>query len=416
MHHIILGAGPAGVTAAETLRKLAPHDRITLIGDEPEPPYGRMAIPYLLAGDIQEQGTHLRKRDDHFDTHGIEVVRDRCLRLDPEQDRVTLESGSVLDFDRLLVATGSSPVTPPIPGTDLPGVQGCWTLENAREIAARVGPGKEAVLIGAGFIGCIILEAMVASGSRLTVVELGDRMVPRMLNPTAGGMLKSWCEAKGVTVHTDASVEAIGQAGERLSVTLKGGDTLPADVVVTATGVRSNTGFLEGSGVKTDAGVLVDHHMQTNREGVFAAGDVAQALDFSTGAWEVQAIQPTAVEHGRLAAMNMVNAGAIRHDGSLNMNVLDTLGLLSASFGQWQGVEGGDAAEALDSADFRYLGLQFDGECLVGATSIGHSEHVGVLRGLIQGKKPLGRWKAALMENPTRLMEAYVGLTHGFRS
>ncbi|MGB0721836.1 MAG: NAD(P)/FAD-dependent oxidoreductase [Gammaproteobacteria bacterium] len=413
MHHVILGVGPAGVTAAETLRNSDPSAQITLIGDEPEPPYGRMAIPYLLAGDISEQGTYLRKGDGHFTDQGIEVLRDRCVALAADRNQIRLASGAEMDFDRLLIATGSSPVKPPIPGTDLPGVQGCWTLEDAREIGRRVGPGKEAVLIGAGFIGCIILEAMVASGCSLTVVELGDRMVPRMLNPTAGGMLKSWCEAKGVRVHTDASVEAIGQDGDRLRVTLEGGDNLVADVVVTATGVRSNMAFLEGSGVKTDAGVLVDEHMQTNRNGVFAAGDVAQALDFSTGGWEVQAIQPTAVEHGRVAAMNMANPGAIRHDGSLNMNVLDTLGLLSASFGQWQGVEGGDSAESVDADDYRYIGLQFDGDRLVGATSIGHSEHIGVLRGLIQGRRGLGRWKGVLMNDPTRLMEAYVGLTHG---
>ncbi|MGB1109157.1 MAG: NAD(P)/FAD-dependent oxidoreductase [Gammaproteobacteria bacterium] len=413
MQHIILGAGPAGVTAAENIRRLAPDDKIILVGDEPEPPYGRMAIPYLLAGNINEQGTHLRKADDHFDTQGIEVIQDRCVGLDPNVDRIRLASGRELGFDRLLIATGSSPMKPPIPGTDLPGVSGCWTLADARAIADRVGQNKKAVLIGAGFIGCIILEAMVASGSELTVVELGDRMVPRMLNPTAGNMMRQWCENRGVRVFTETSVTAIEQAGEGLNVQLNNGETLPADVVVMATGVHANTDFLQGSGVEVDAGVLVDHHLQTRRDRVYAAGDVAQGMDFSTGGWEVQAIQPTAVEHGRIAAMNMVNETPVKHDGSLNMNVLDTLGLLSASFGQWQGVDGGASAEQVDGSDFRYLNLQFDGDRLVGATSIGHSEHIGVLRGLIQGNKALGPWCDRLKQNPTRLMEAYVGLTHG---
>lgn len=413
MKHVILGAGPAGVTAAETIRRLAPQDHITLVGDEPEPPYGRMAIPYLLAGDIDEAGTHLRKADGHYDFHGIEVIQDRCVGLDPDSDRVRLSSGEELAFDRLLIATGSSPMKPPIPGTDLPGVSGCWTLADARAISERVGEGKKAVLIGAGFIGCIILEAMVASGSALTVVELGDRMVPRMLNPTAGNLLREWCESRGVHVHTQTSVTAIEQAGEGLQVRLSNGETQAADVVVMATGVHANTDFLRNSGVEVDAGVLVDYHLRSRRENVFAAGDVAQGLDFSTGGWEVQAIQPTAVEHARIAASNMVSPVPMRHDGSLNMNVLDTMGLLSASFGQWQGVEGGESAEQVDHADFRYINLQFDADRLVGATSIGHSEHIGVLRGLIQGNKPLGPWLKRLKENPTRLMEAYVGLTHG---
>src|SRR5690606_29912745 len=113
---------------------------------------------------------------------------------------------------RLLIATGSSPVRPPIPGMDLPNVHSCWMLADARAIMARAGKGTRVLQMGAGFIGCIIMEALAARGVELTVVEMGDRMVPRMMGPTAGGMIKDWCEAKGVRVFTGARVEAIEAA------------------------------------------------------------------------------------------------------------------------------------------------------------------------------------------------------------
>ena len=127
----------------------------------------------------------------------------------------------------------------------------------------------------------------------------------------------------------------------------------------------------------------------------------------------IQAIQPTAVEHGRIAAHNMVAGCPVAHTGNLNMNVLDTLGLISSSFGLWQGVDGGESAELLDAERFRYLNLQFKEDCLVGASSLGLTDHVGVLRGLIQSGKGLGVWKERLMRDPTRIMEAYLGAVQG---
>ena len=136
MKHLIIGAGPAGVIAAETLRKADPESSVTLLGDEQSPPYSRMAIPYLLAENIDEDGTHLRHGDGHYEKLGIELRRGRAASVDPGKRAVTLEDGATLPWDRLLIATGSRPTRPP--GMDLPGVESCWTLEDARAIAGRV--------------------------------------------------------------------------------------------------------------------------------------------------------------------------------------------------------------------------------------------------------------------------------------
>jgi len=184
---------------------------------------------------------------------------------------------------------------------------------------------------------------------------------------------------------------------------------LQAGLVVVATGVRPNVGFLDGSGVETDFGIRVDHHLRSTVETIFAAGDVAQGPDFM-GGWSVHAIQPTAVEHGRIAALNMAGGNAT-YQGSLSMNVLDTVGLVSSSFGQWQGVEGGKSVERLDEGQYRYIRLEFDGDKLVGAICLGRTDHIGTLRGLIQSRVRLGDWRDKLLIDPNRITEAYIACT-----
>lgn len=408
MRHIILGAGPAGVIAAETLRKHAPHDEIYLVGDEPEAPYSRMAIPYLLIGNIGESGTHLRHAGDHFARLRIELKRNRAVQIDTAARTVTMDDGGVHAYDRLLIATGSSPATPPIPGIAGPGVHACWTLADARAIMALAKPGARVLQMGAGFIGCIIMEALAARGVQLSVVEMGDRMVPRMMGPVAGGMIKAWCEAKGVAVHTGARVEAIERdASPVMKVRLSTGAVIEADLVISATGVKPNIGFLQGSGVRCLVGVLTDEHLQTNVPGVYAAGDCAEAFDKVSGTTIVSAIQPNAAEQARVAALNMAGQRADLK-GVTQINVLDTLGLISASFGQWQGVAGGEHAELTDLAAGRHLSLQFSGDTLVGCNAIGWTNHVGVMRGLVEGAVKLGPWKDKLLQDPTLLMEAYL--------
>ena len=413
MHHLILGAGPAGVIAAETLRKHARGDSITLVGDEREPPYSRMAIPYLLVGDIGEPGTYLRKQPEHFSRLRIDRVDAQARHVDIAARTVTLDDGQTLTFDRLLIATGSHPVRPPIPGLDLPGVETCWTLADARAIAERARPGARVLQMGAGFIGCIIMEALQKRGVQLSVVEMGDRMVPRMMGPVAGGMIRDWCEQQGVQVFTGHKVERIERGeGDALKVHLSGGKVLDADLVISATGVRPAIGFLENSGITCLLGVLTDERMQTNVPGVYAVGDCAEAFDPFTGKTVVSAIQPNAAEQARVAALNMVGQNTTLKVVT-QINVLDTLGLISTSFGNWQGVPGGEQAELTDTAAGRHLSLQFKDDVLIGCNSVGLTEHVGVMRGLVEGQVRLGEWKDVLLRDPLRLPEAYLACAQG---
>jgi NAD(P)H-nitrite reductase large subunit len=311
--------------------------------------------------------------------------------------------------------------------------------------------------MGAGFIGCIIMEALAMRGVQLSVVEMGDRMVPRMMGPTAGNMIRTWVEKKGVKVYTGARVEAIERplpalapvaqaappaapepsllgkiasalglgapaaapatpapapapapaTGAPMRVRLSTGEHLEADLVISATGVRPNIGFLENSGITCLQGILTDEHLQTNVPGIYAAGDCAEAFDKVSGQTIVSAIQPNAAEQARVAALNMVGQ-VTELKGVTQINVLDTLGMISTSFGRWDGVPGGQQVELIDAAEGKLLSLQFDAEKLVGCNSVGWTDHVGVMRGLVEGQVPLGPWRAKLLADPTQLMPAYL--------
>jgi NAD(P)H-nitrite reductase large subunit len=301
-------------------------------------------------------------------------------------------------------------VRPPIPGMDSAGVYPCWTLQDARHIMALAQPGARVLQMGAGFIGCIIMEALTQRGVQLSVVEMGNRMVPRMMGAMAGGMIRDWCETQGVQVFTGTKVEAI-EPGTPLKVRLSNGQTVEADLVISATGVKPNIGFLENSGITCLQGVLTDEHLQTSVPGIYAAGDCAEAFDKVSGKTIVSAIQPNAAEQARVAALNMVGQ-RVELNGVTQINVLDTLGLISTSFGNWEGVPGGEQVvltdRGADGGKGRHLSLQFKDDVMVGCNSVGWTEHVGVMRGLVEGAVRLGPWKEVLKQDPTKLMEAYL--------
>jgi len=365
----------------------------------------------LLHGRIEENGTHLRTSDEHYHNLNIELIQSRVNKVEPASNEIVLDNGETVSFDRLLIATGSRPYTSDLMNIDSSRVHACWTLEDARNIAELTNKGEEVLLVGAGFVACIIMSALASRGVKMTCIVRGKQMVRSMMNPTASAMVKRWCEKEGIRVLTETTVaNAISNDSGELEVTFNSGDKMNPASIIVATGVQPNIEFLEGSGIETDNGILIDEYLCSNIPNIYAAGDVAQGYDFSTGEQSVHIIQPTAVEHGRTAALNMAGHKC-KFQGSLLMNVLDTMGLISGSFGRWQGVEGGDSAEIVDEENYKYINLQFDGDRLIGALTLGHTEHVGVIRGLIQSQIKLGTWKDNLLEDPSQFTNAYLART-----
>jgi NAD(P)H-nitrite reductase large subunit len=416
-HHLIIGSGPAAINAIETIRDCdGDASTITLVSDEPA--YSRMVLPYWLANQIPEQQVYTAN-DAYYDALQVQRhIGQRVSRIDPKGKSVTLQDGRALPFDNLLIATGSSAVVPPIPGANLPGVHPLWTLAHTQAVlnAARGIAHPEVVFIGAGFIGFIVLNALHKRGWKLHVVEMADHVLPRMLDADSARLVEGWLRNKGVQLHLGTTVRDIALQNGRKLVSLADGRHIAADLVIVATGIRPNLDLVQGSGIAVDQGILVNDRMQTNFPFIYAAGDVAQGPDLFGDRPAVHAIQPTAVDHGRVAGANMAGH-EVHYPGSLLMNILDACGLQCASFGRW-----GETAEAMvihnpDRPIYRKLlwtGDQITGAVFVGpASDLGMLNDVGMVKGIMQTRTPLGAWKGYLRENPFDIRRAYIGAKVG---
>jgi len=412
--HVIVGGGPAATNAVETIRLCdAGSSRIVLVSDEPA--HSRMAIPYWLCGKIPREHTYTGD-EAYFRRLGVETrFGTRVVGLDTSKNTVQLQDGTLIAYDSLLLATGARPIQPEMPGADLPGVLPMWTLaqaERAIKILETVSDPR-VVLVGAGFIGFIVLNALYKRGCRLTVIEREQQVLPRMLDSAGAHLVHLWLKEKQVALHTGQTVAEIRQqANGTKEVHLTNGTIIPADLVILAVGIRPNVELAQAAGIAVEDGILVNDRMQTSVPNVYAGGDVAQGPVLFSSKRQIHAIQPTAVDHGRVAGANMAGRD-VRYPGSLAMNIVDVCGLQTASFGLWD--SGAEHVLTINNPrDKVYRKLVWKDDQVVGAIFIGRATDMGMLtdvgmvKGMIQSQVRLGPWKLYLEENPFDLRRAYV--------
>ena len=409
--HVIVGGGTAGLNAILAIRE---HDRgaseVVLVSAER--PYSRMVLPYYLGRGIAEAhvftASPARLAQLNVRTH----LGRRAVGLDAAAGKLSLDDGTVVEYDDLLIATGSSAVRPAVPGADGPGVHSFWTLEQARGVVAGIREGTHVVMVGAGFIAFTILNAILALKARLSIVEIAPRILPRMVDATGARMVETWLARHGVAVRTGATLTAIEEAGGHRRLRFREGDDLAADLVIMATGIRTNLEWVNGSGVRVNRGVLVDEHLRSSVQNVYAAGDVAEGRDLVTGEPAVHAIEPTAMEHGRVAGANMAGRD-VAYRGSLLMNIVEVCHLDIASFGAWED-PAAEACAAERPERFASRKLLWRGDRLTGAMILGMADDiwttndVGMLKGLTQAGNGLGAWKAHLSRNPFDVKSAFI--------
>jgi NAD(P)H-nitrite reductase large subunit len=409
--HLVIGGGTAGMNAMRTIREEEREpSEITLVSAEK--PYSRMVLPYYLDRSIAESHVYTATAAQLAKWKVKALVGRRVTALDVKASACTLDDGTRVEYDDCLIATGSSAVRAPVPGADGRGVHSFWTLEEARDVLTAVTPGCHVVMVGAGFISFTILNSILALGAKLTVVELAPRILPRMVDATGAELVEGWLKAHGVTVRTNVKLARIEDAKDRKRLKFSAGPDLVADVVIMATGIRTNLEWLKGAGVEVKQGVVVDDHLRSNVPNVYAAGDVAQGRDLISGEAAVHAIEPTAQEHGRVAGANMAGQD-VRYRGSLIINIVEVCHLDAASFGAWDDTKA-EAISGLRKDRNAYRKLLFSGERLTGAIIIGRSNDiwttndVGMLKGLVQTGQPLGRFKEHLRRNPFDVKLAFI--------
>lgn len=413
--HLIIGGGTAGLNAIRTIREEdGGTSEITLVSAER--PYSRMVLPYYLGKSIAEShvftATPASLAAWKVKTH----LGRRAAQLDARNRVLTLDDGVKVEYDDCLIATGSRAAKPPVPGADGPGIHCFWTLDEARAVIAGVTPGSRVVMVGAGFIAFTILNAILSRGAKLTIVEVAPRILPRMVDEACAGVVQHWLEQHGVGLRTGATLTKIEEARGKRKLHFKKGEPLLADVVIMATGIRTNLEWLRGSGIEMaddgQGGIAVDDHLRSSVKTVYAAGDVARGRNLVTGAAEVHAIEPTAQEHGRVVGANMAGRD-VAYRGSLLMNIVEVCHLDVASFGQWDDPKA-DVYTALRSGQSQYRKLLFHGGRLTGAMICGPANDiwttndVGMLKGLVYSGVDLAAWKAHLEQNPFDIKPAFM--------
>jgi len=413
--HLIIGAGTAGLNCIRTIREEEPSaSEITLVSAER--PYSRMVLPYYLGETIAESHVFTATPASLAAWKVKTMIGRKAARLDARNHTLALDDEAKVEYDDCLIATGSRATKPPIPGADGPGVHCFWTLEEARAVIAGVTPGSRVVMVGAGFIAFTILNAILSRGAALTIVEIAPRILPRMVDDACAEIVATWLTRHGVTLRTGATLSTIEEARGKRKLSFKQGAPIVADVVIMATGIRTNLEWLDGSGIEVSAeaggGVVVDDHLRSSVRNVYAAGDVARGRNLLTDAREVHAIEPTAQEHGRTVGANMAGR-SLAYRGSLVMNIVEVCHLDVASFGQWDDPSA-EVYTAIRRDRSQYRKLLFRGGRLTGAVICGPAadiwttNDVGMLKGLVYSGVDLSAWKPHLRKNPFDVKPAFL--------
>jgi len=377
-HIVILGAGIAGVSAAESVRRCAPQARITVLSREDRLPYYRLNLTRYLAGEVDAEALPVHP-EGWYAEQRIELRKGAdAVRLDPGKREVELRGGEHLSFDKLVLTCGAHAFVPPIPGAQRGGVMSLRTTDEADRILAAVRSGARVVCIGGGLLGLETAGALARQKADVTVLESHSSLMPRQLNPQAGQLLAQHLSTVGVKLRMPARVkELVG--GERVTgVLLEEGDTVPADLVILATGVRSNTHLARQAGLSVRQGIVVDNRLTTSHPDVLAAGDSAEHAGVLYGNWFVAQAQ------GSLAGMNA--AGQVADFGGVpRSHTLKVLGMDTFSIGQFVPQDGSYVCVAKEG-EGSYAGFVFHDNVLVGANLMGDTRLAGTVKKAIEAR------------------------------
>jgi NAD(P)H-nitrite reductase large subunit len=409
--HVIVGGGTAGMNAITTIREID-HGASEIVLVSAERPYSRMVLPYYLGRDITESHVFTANPSRLAQLKVTPHLGYRATSLDPKAQQLTLNNSTVIEYDDLLIATGSSAVRAPVPGADGARIHTFWTLDQARAVLREIAAGTGVTMVGAGFIAFTILNSLLKLGVKLSIVEIAPQILPRMIDRTGAEIVESWMKRHGVEVRTGAQLQAMEDVGDRKRLRFQASDDIEADLVIMATGIRTNLDWLAGSGVEVNRGVVVDDRLRSSVPTIYAAGDVAEGRDFVTGERAVHAIEPTAMEHGRIVGANMAGQ-PLAYRGSLLMNIVDVADLEIASFGAWDSPTA-EVSSAVKPDLPAYRKLLWQGDRLIGAIILGvasdiwTTNDVGMLKGLVQSGSGLGPWKEYLSRNPFDIKKAFL--------
>ena len=391
---VMVGNGMAGVRALEELFKLAPDAyHVTVFGAEPHPNYNRILLSPVLAGE-QTLDEIILNPLSWYEEHGVTLHLNRKVtRIDRQRRVVIADDGTEAEYDRLLLATGSNPFILPIPGKDLDGVIGYRDIHDTNSMIDAAARYRHAVVIGGGLLGLEAANGLKLRGMDVTVVHLSDWLLERQLDPTAGKLLQSALEARGLKFllpkHTAELIG--GEDGRVKAVRFKDGEEIPADLVVMAAGIRPNATLAEEAGLYCNRGVVVDDTMQTYDPRIYAIGECASHRGIAYG------LVAPLFEQAKVCANHLAQLGFARYQGSVTSTKLKVTGIDLFSAGDFMGGEGTEIITLSEPIGGVYKKLVIKDDILVGACLYGDTADGGWYFRQIRENHAIGEIRDHLM-------------------
>ena len=363
---VVVGNGMAGMRTVEELLKLAPElYEITVFGAEPHGNYNRVLLSPLLAGDKQVEDIMLHPRA-WYAEHGITLhAGDPVVRIDRKRRVVVARSGLEAPYDRLLLATGSTPFMLPVPGNTLPGVVGFRDLQDVDTMLAAARRGGRAVVIGGGLLGLEAAHALKRRGMDVTVVHVAASLMNQQLDGEAGRLLKETMERAGLSILLDAQTSAIEGADRVEAVRFADGTALPADLVVMAAGVRPNIALAREAGLHCERAIVVDDTLQTYDPRIYAVGECVQHRRATFG------LVAPVWEQARVCAAHLAGAGHRRYVQAATATKLKVTGIDLYSAGDILGGAGSEELVLRDRTAGVYKRLVLEDNRVTGAVLVG---------------------------------------------
>lgn len=391
--YVIIGNSAAAIGTVQGIREVDKDGSITIISDEKHHTYSRPLISYWLQGKVEDKNMYYRDKDFYKKNKVETKLGKRVTKIN--KSSVVLDDGEELQYDKLMVATGSKPFVPPMEGLDkVKNKFTFMTWDSVKEVRKKVKKGTKVLIIGAGLIGLKAAEALHYMEADVTVVDLADRILPSILDVRAGQIMQKWIEDKGTRFILGTSAERF----EEKSVLLKNGETVDFDVLILAVGVRPNTELVSEAGGKVDRGIITDDTQLTSLPNVYAAGDCTVSYDISSDSNKILALLPNAFMQGEVAGKNM--AGQETHYlNAIPMNAIGFYGLHIISAGSY------DGEEFVQSEGTTFKKLVFRDGKLKGYILMGDVARAGIYTSLIKEQIPLDTVDMeVLKEKPQMLM------------
>lgn len=391
---VIIGNSAAAVGCVEGVRSVDKNSEIVLIASEKHHTYSRPLISYLLYGKTDEQRMKYRPDSFYSDNMVDTMLGKTAVSVDPKGHTVKLESGEVISYDKLMVATGSSPFVPPMKGLDKVEKKFTFmTLDDAHALDNAISAESRVLVIGAGLIGLKCVEGIADKVKEIAVVDMADRILPSVLDAEGAELVQKSIEKHGVKFYLNDSAAEL----EPNKAKLKSGAEVGFDVLVVAVGVRPNIALLKDAGAECGRAIKTDNKCQTSLKDIYAGGDCTESYDITIGAERVLALLPNAYMQGNTAGVNMAG-GEQLYENAIPMNAMGMFGYHMITAGSY------DGNVYTEKEGENYKKLFYKDNRLMGYIMIGDIKRAGIYTALIKNQTPLDSIDFELIKQKPQLM------------